>query len=581
MRVKIPRLRGVFYCSKRAPELIMFGLFALAMMLAWLLPNHYVPWPAALQDAAAFLGAATLAIYIFVFTRVYVPTLALTFFCVSLIPLLQYHFGLIDYFGDAWLAFVYILFAGLMVVAGFSLQHHSDRTLFLEIFASVIFFSSALSCLIVIRQWLGVQLSSFEAASSPGGRPFGNLGQPNHLATLLSMGLASVWLLFKRNRLPASLCLVSAVLILFGIALTQSRTSWIVLPVLLVLGSSLNLFEKRVMKVLVIMLAVFVLMVIALPLVSDVLDIAMVSVVERAGQAERLVLWKQFILALREKPLWGYGWNQAVAAQLKTAETYPVRIMAEHSHNIVLDILLWNGVLLGGAILTGIGVYLFGSFAALVKNEKAPHQGYALLCLTPVLVHSLLEFPLEYAYFLVPAGILLGYIVNDSSVSLGPAGRILCSLLIVSFFASCWRTWSEYLDIQENLNASRFQEAKIANVKFDAADNPLFLDGLYEFSVMSRYPLKGARSEEDLDLMQRVASRYPYPPTLFRYAVALAQAGKLAEAKLQFDLIDALHPKVYYRNSLHALLELAEGDPKLHKLSQLLLINNAQTKRAD
>src|SRR5690606_30949599 len=66
----------------------------------------------------------------------------------------------------------------------------------------------------------------------PGGRPYANLAQPNNLATLLLFGLlASVYLreCAVLGRFPSALC---SCLLLFGIALTQSRTAVLGLLVL-------------------------------------------------------------------------------------------------------------------------------------------------------------------------------------------------------------------------------------------------------------------------------------------------------------------------------------------------------------
>ena len=55
-------------------------------------------------------------------------------------------------------------------------------------------------------------------------RPGANLGQPNHLATLLVMGLASLLFLFESRRLGATASGLLALTLLTGLAATESRT---------------------------------------------------------------------------------------------------------------------------------------------------------------------------------------------------------------------------------------------------------------------------------------------------------------------------------------------------------------------
>lgn len=66
-------------------------------------------------------------------------------------------------------------------------------------------------------------------------------------------------------------------------------------------------------------------------------------------------MWHQMLLAIKEQPLLGYGWNQVGVAQLSVYLDYPTTEWTEHSHNILLDLLIWNGIPLGILI---IGFYM-------------------------------------------------------------------------------------------------------------------------------------------------------------------------------------------------------------------------------
>src|SRR5690554_6577144 len=93
--------------------------------------------------------------------------------------------------------------------------------------AGVILISASLSTWIAIKQWLLLSGSIWVADLPVAGRPFANLAQPNNLATLLGMGLASVIYFYERRKLNGISSGSLAAFLLFGIVLTQSRTPWL------------------------------------------------------------------------------------------------------------------------------------------------------------------------------------------------------------------------------------------------------------------------------------------------------------------------------------------------------------------
>ena len=61
-----------------------------------------------------------------------------------------------------------------------------------------------------------------------GNRPYGNMAQPNHLATFLCVSLLSLWYLFEKYKIN-QFTLSFFNFISTSILLTQSRTAWIIL----------------------------------------------------------------------------------------------------------------------------------------------------------------------------------------------------------------------------------------------------------------------------------------------------------------------------------------------------------------
>ena len=63
--------------------------------------------------------------------------------------------------------------------------------------------------------------------------------------------------------------------------------------------------------------------------------------------------------AISRAPWLGYGWNEMSVAQSLVAPDHPaVREMVDHSHNMLLDLMVWNGVPLG-LLMFGVFVWWF------------------------------------------------------------------------------------------------------------------------------------------------------------------------------------------------------------------------------
>ena len=129
------------------------------------------------------------------------------------------------------------------------------------------------------------------------------------------------------------------------------------------------------------------------------------SIVQRAGSGhERLGMWMQILHAIAERPWFGYGWNQTSIAVVESIEFNTVQVWFNSAHNIVLDLLVWNGIPLSILIIGYLSLWLLW----LNKTAKDSTSIIAILMVCAILIHAMLEFPQRYAYFLLPMGFLLG-----------------------------------------------------------------------------------------------------------------------------------------------------------------------------
>lgn len=100
------------------------------------------------------------------------------------------------------------------------------------------------------------------------------------------------------------------------------------------------------------------------------------------------------LLALKEQGVFGYGWNQASIAQMSVFHLHPSVEWVSSAHNIILDLLIWNGIPLGLLIVGAILIW----FLWLNKNIDDTVSIVAMLMVGTVFIHSMLEL---YRYTVV------------------------------------------------------------------------------------------------------------------------------------------------------------------------------------
>lgn len=504
--------------------------------LAWLLPNHYAPWSSFHSEITAAIGFSAAAVAVALKQRQPVewPRLAMLCLAVAMIPPLQALCGLILFWGDAWIASLYLLGLALALVLGRGLAQQHEPAAVLRI-VWLIFLGAAIGSVgIALYQWLSLSgLGAMAVDLPPNARPFSNLAQPNHLATLLVLGMVAALALRQRGDLGSAAFGLVLGYLCFGVVMTQSRTAWVAVAALLVgLWAARERTGLRVSRPALVALGVcFVLLTFAWPSLCEALYLpAGRSLDKLAGDQARLGLWQAIGRAILHAPWFGYGWNQVSVAQSTLAlDNPPIAFMFEHSHNLLLDLMAWNGVPLGLLLSAALAWWFW-------KHVRACRDAATACLLAGIGVvgaHALLEFPIEYAYFLLPIGLMMGLVEGLSPAGRGVAvPRSFTLGLTVLGVAACVWVATEYFQAEDNYRQLRFESARIGTDTVSSnVPNLIVLTQLREFLRFTRTEARRGMSQEQLEAMRKVADRYGYPSVRFRYALALGLNGSPERAQ--------------------------------------------------
>lgn len=545
-------------------------LALLIIAFAWLVPNHYFPWSSAWSEGVAISGLLLLSLKLSInnsggsaISSKLGVAAVLTIGTVTL----QFLLGREFFWGDVVMVVLYTLLWVMALIAGRELvEVRVGAIKGLDCFQTVLLLSAVLSIGIALVQWTGVfSLGIYAVDLPPGARPFGNVAQPNHLCTICFLGFCSLIGLREQNRIGNITFWMGSTYVLFGMVMTQSRTGWLQMLAFVIFAlafKSRSFLKIRPIEIFF-LLGIFICAYVIWPLFCEIVLLAPGrSVDDLARAGVRIPYWTSMVAAIFREPLLGYGWLQIGAAQQLVASDFPsISIFFEHSHNLLFDLLLANGIFVGLIIFL---MLIFWFWRHLNADHDVRIFGL-ILALLGIFVHAGFEYPLEYAYFLIPVGVMMGAIDRIAMVG----GLVFISkrvlLFLVGLLAVVFPLIAvDYFEAENNYRILRMESARIGVDRIETPASKLYLlTQLEAFLRFARLEAHPSMTAEELDWMRKVALRFGYPPVLFRYALAAGLNGQPENAEKTILLICKIHSSSRCDEAIEGWKMLGERYPQL------------------
>ncbi|MBD0443157.1 Wzy polymerase domain-containing protein [Acinetobacter nosocomialis] len=527
----------------------VFFLFLAAILLgfAWLSPFHYTPWVMFSSEMSTFAAGLSVVAALF-YQNIKIPRAQLLLLPFILIPVVQWAFGLVFDFSTALLSSLYLLGFWFMVVAGYNLSlDYQQRDQIFTGFSLLAVIVSVATSFIAVCQWLNIDTHFAHMLHLIGNRPYGNFGQPNNMATFLIVGLLGCLYLYEKNKASVWLLLPSALTILFAVVLSQSRTSWIVFPFLLIYWT-IKQFNKAkrfgLFQGLLWCAGFFLMAGLVLPFLTSLIeawshtDITQASsLAERASSGYlRFNIWTQMLLAVQQHPWLGYGWNQTSVAQMSAYTLFPTTEWTTSAHNVLLDLIIWNGIPIAIVIIAYFTCWLFW----LNQQAKETISIIAVMMVCTVLIHAMLEFPQRYAYFLLTCGFLLGVIQAQTPILKGfVLGKHLLHLIwgvSLILMIVIWRDYNVYV-----MNSNLLFKNKQPNAELMGSDQIFVLTQFQQRLKWIALNPHVTLSEAELVQWGNFVKNKATPYNLRKYAQLLAYNGKIDQAERQIFILQHLY----------------------------------------
>ncbi|MDR5778546.1 Wzy polymerase domain-containing protein [Caballeronia sp. LZ065] len=530
---------------------LCFAVLCLALTIPFAVVNHTYPIPTFYAEYSALALYLALGATVALLVRVAEPKVSFASPVVALMPLA---FGVLLVAQTAllpiaqpsmnWLGGAYLLASFVAVHTGFGLVRAGLGEKALRVGAAALMLGGlfAVFCQVVQLFHLEVKFTPFVVAYNvmTERRPFGNMAQANHLATVIAFAMAGALFFVQTRRLPLVVWVAVSVVYSLGLALTVSRGPWLQTAVIVVGGLWMALVQgrprasdgfdgpgKRDLRawlVPLLLAVVFFAVNAAVRWANTRYDFGLAqSAAERMQDANqiapRLALWKYGWTMFRTHPLLGVGWGEFPRYQFDLVRDLGGVEIANNAHDIFIDLLAKTGVL-------GVAILVAGVVFWLIRVLRAPHTPariFGLSLLGVLMMHALVEYPQQYMFFLMPAMLVIGLLdTRPLRLVARPVSYGVYVVLVLGGLAALYPTLRDYNRAEVLYYGSRPAE--------QYRDAPSFLFTAWgEYGAATLLPINAQNVQAKLAAHRKAIALLPGETVLRRYAVLQALAGQRAE----------------------------------------------------
>lgn len=541
--------------------------FLALLSLAFLWPIHLAPWPSFVQEYLAGIGLLVAATGVLVFSsqNLRLNKTILIIFTMALLPIVQWAFGLIVDFGGAFVVFIYLMGFGLAIAVGYNWQIRwksiANRPTAIvnpiNSLVTVILICAIISSGLALYQWLDLSYLGALVSNTKqggGGRVSANLGQANHLGSLVFMGLVAAFYLYHKGSIGRLVLALLAGFLVLALVLCGSRTIWITATLSFIWIVSKRNRVTDIARMLVPMslcvlwyLLLSLILIPALEYSSNPEQLTSLRPMKLLG---RSLIWPQMLDAIRAGEWWGYGWNQTSVAQIAVAHLGDSAVPgSSFSHNLFLDLMLWNGPVLGTVI---IGMILYWAWLVASRCHSAG-EFYLLWAIGVLAVHSMLEFPFAYAYFLILLGLMVGAVdaMNDATTIRLPYQKWILTPALAGSLYLLVVIGQEYKQLEGGMVDLVRTDLQTDRGIGSGSSDVIFLTHLQDEIRLRNNPPREGMTLLELNQMASVASRSTIPSVLNNYALSLGINHYYSESEKVLKVIFNLYRK-FYPNVCHS-----------------------------
>jgi len=582
--------------DRPVPPLARASLYCCGLMFAlpFLQPYHRFPLASFYSEWLAFALGMLAALFLLrrqTGRNAAFPLVALAPLGLILVLALQVALARVPYAEQALIAALYLLWASLVLMLGWRLAQELGLTVIADTLAWFVLAGGMLSALVGLIQHYQISTPlDFLVARKVAAAVYGNLAQPNHYAAQIGLALASATYLFGRRQLGGFVAAGCIAALMLVSALAGSRSPWLYLAAFTILALLVGRFRRddesrRLAFVGVWLLPGFLVAQGVAMLIVPAEGVQVTSaqrVFEVAsGIDARIELWGDAWRMFIGAPILGSGWGQFpwhhFVSQASTGAGAAPGVF-NHAHNLALHLLAVTGII-GFLIIIGAAV----AWLVDLRRPAIDASWWWLLALLAVIgIHSLLEFPLWYAYFLGPAALLTGLGAQRSlSVRYQGTLRLIIGLCLLIGSLNLFGVLGPYRDFERlfftpERTAPALADDRLLQLAIAVLHREPLLTPYVELAIAYGVPVSQERLPEKLELTGRTMRFAPVSVVVYRHALLLALAGDGAAALEQLRRSIEVYPA-----ELNDVAKELEALARSHPAEFTRLLELAAAKRAE
>lgn len=538
--------------SAAAISLLLAGGLCL---LPFLVPYHQQPVLSFFPEwLAAALGVAAALALLFAQR---VPTAAFPapvrwLIAFAMVLALQAAIGRLAYLQLPLLAALYVLYAGLMIWLGANLVAALGIERVASVLATFLVAGALANSIAGVIQFQGrIPLFEDVVAELHGNRAYGNIAQPNLYANYLALGEGALLFLWLRARVRTVYALSALALLVFGSALSGSRSVVLYALWYAALGLAAarvrDAGDARRLKLAAFGVAVSALAAhYAVPWLVDTLGAGpagegafgrlLASPFEHAEPRLQAALIAIRVFA--SAPLVGVGIGEFAGAAFDSGLDPSLTRLGEvwtSPHNLLLHLLDETGLV--GTILALGGLCAWAWQTARRYWAYPEVASWWIISAVGIeIIHSMVEFPLWSAHFLGVTALLIGAGVRSTARSMSRTRWIAPAAACAAVSVTLGFTLRDYVRLDTTrISGTTLTLTSAAQARKDAVTMRELTHGilapLAELWIVIGAPLDRGDLADKLAMNERVARFWPTNAVVVRRAVFLALDGKVEEGR--------------------------------------------------
>lgn len=408
--------------------------------------------------------------------------------------------------------------------------------------------AAGVNAVIALLQYFGAAPALAPLLShAEAGTAYGNLRQPNQLATLCWIGAAVLVFGTLQIRRPAACALM--VLLAMGSAASVSRTGVVQGIALFALAGWWRSDRRTRLGLCLLGATAYLGASWALPVVLEATTGVMPSrtILGRFGAdygcSSRAVLWSNVLHLISLRPLAGWGWGELDYAHFTTLYPGPrFCFILDNAHNLPLQLAVELGIPVALLVCCG---FVAWACAKRPWREAVPLRQLGWGVLVVLLLHSMLEYPLWYGPFQMALGVAMGWLCGSKKTGMSSAWafpRAVSAALMLS--AVAYAAW-DYVRVSQVYLAPEQRLARWRDGPLDHAQRSWLFASHARFADLTLAAPSRANAERVHTLALDVLHYSPEPPVIERLIESAVLLGRDQEALLQLARFRAAFPAEY------------------------------------